>query len=87
MPGGLDFAGYRKTGGYKLLERCRSGGHTHDEIIAIMEASGLRGLGGAGAYICGEESAMMDASICGLGQAAPNPLPCHFKFFPEDIPD
>jgi formate dehydrogenase len=28
---------------------------------------------------------MMDASICGLGQAAPNPLLSVFKFFPEDV--
>lgn len=29
---------------------------------------------------------MMDASICGLGQAAPNPLLCLIKYFPDDIP-
>ncbi len=29
--------------------------------------------------------AMRDASICGLGQAAPNPLQCVFKYFPEDL--
>lgn len=29
--------------------------------------------------------AMMDASICGLGQAAPNPLLSVLKHFPEDI--
>jgi formate dehydrogenase len=28
---------------------------------------------------------MADASICGLGQAAPNPVKCVFKFFPEDL--
>jgi formate dehydrogenase len=28
---------------------------------------------------------MRDASICGLGQAAPNPVDCVFKFFPEDL--
>lgn len=28
---------------------------------------------------------MADASICGLGQAAPNPLRCVLKFFPEDL--
>ncbi len=28
---------------------------------------------------------MADASICGLGQAAPNPLRSVFKFFPEDL--
>ncbi|MGH6768122.1 MAG: NAD(P)H-dependent oxidoreductase subunit E [Xanthobacteraceae bacterium] len=28
---------------------------------------------------------MRDASICGLGQAAPNPLLCVLKFFPEDL--
>ncbi len=29
---------------------------------------------------------MADASICGLGQAAPNPLNCLFKHFKEDVP-
>ena len=29
---------------------------------------------------------MMDASICGLGQAAPNPILTLFKYFPEDVP-
>ncbi|MCZ6763835.1 MAG: NAD(P)H-dependent oxidoreductase subunit E, partial [Alphaproteobacteria bacterium] len=29
---------------------------------------------------------MRDASICGLGQAAPNPLDCVLDHFPEDIP-
>ncbi len=30
-------------------------------------------------------AAMRDASICGLGQAAPNPLLCVLKYFPEDL--
>jgi formate dehydrogenase len=28
---------------------------------------------------------MTDASICGLGQAAPNPVRCVQKYFPEEI--
>ncbi len=28
---------------------------------------------------------MRDASICGLGQAAPNPLLCMLKYFPEEL--
>ena len=31
--------------------------------------------------------AMEDASICGLGQAAPNPLRCAIKYFPEEFHD
>lgn len=30
-------------------------------------------------------SVMSDASICGLGQAAPNPLRCAIKYFPEEF--
>ncbi|MDC9728118.1 MAG: NAD(P)H-dependent oxidoreductase subunit E [Methyloprofundus sp.] len=30
-------------------------------------------------------SVMIDASICGLGQAAPNPLRCAIKYFPQEI--
>ena len=29
--------------------------------------------------------AMADASICGLGQAAPNPIKSVLKFFSEDL--
>jgi formate dehydrogenase len=29
--------------------------------------------------------AMADASICGLGQAAPNPIACVFKYFPQEL--
>ena len=29
--------------------------------------------------------AMIDASICGLGQAAPNPVACVFKYFPHEV--
>ena len=28
---------------------------------------------------------MRDASICGLGQAAPNPLLCVLKYFPDEL--
>jgi formate dehydrogenase len=28
---------------------------------------------------------MVDASICGLGQAAPNPMRCVIKYFPEEL--
>ncbi|HEX2390324.1 MAG TPA: NADH-ubiquinone oxidoreductase-F iron-sulfur binding region domain-containing protein, partial [Casimicrobiaceae bacterium] len=30
-------------------------------------------------------AAMADASICGLGQAAPNPIACVFKYFPDEL--
>jgi formate dehydrogenase len=28
---------------------------------------------------------MMDASICGLGQAAPNPMQSVLKYFPDEV--
>jgi formate dehydrogenase len=28
---------------------------------------------------------MADASICGLGQAAPNPIQCVIKYFPHEL--
>lgn len=30
-------------------------------------------------------SVMIDASICGLGQAAPNPMQCVLKYFPQEV--
>jgi formate dehydrogenase len=44
----LDFAAYRKAGGYRLIADCLAGRRSRDEITKIMEDSGLRGLGGAG---------------------------------------
>jgi formate dehydrogenase len=44
----IDFAAYRKQGGYKLIADCLQGKHTRDGMTKIMEDSGLRGLGGAG---------------------------------------
>ena len=44
----LDFAAYKKQGGYQLIADCLSGKRTRDEVTKIMEDSALRGLGGAG---------------------------------------
>jgi NADH:ubiquinone oxidoreductase subunit F (NADH-binding)/NADH:ubiquinone oxidoreductase subunit E len=43
-----DFAAYRATGGYALLESCLSGARSRDDIIKTVSDAGLRGLGGAG---------------------------------------
>jgi NADH:ubiquinone oxidoreductase subunit F (NADH-binding) len=38
------------------------------------------------ASLLGELSQVMrDASICGLGQAAPNPVDCVIKYFPNEL--
>ena len=47
-PKHVDYAQYRKQGGYKLVADCLAGKRTRDAITKIMEDSGLRGLGGAG---------------------------------------
>ncbi len=39
---------YRAEGGYRLLAACREGARAVDEVIATLDAAGLRGLGGAG---------------------------------------
>jgi NADH:ubiquinone oxidoreductase subunit F (NADH-binding)/NADH:ubiquinone oxidoreductase subunit E len=41
-------AAYRAKGGYSVLESCRAGKLSFDEIIKDMTDAGLRGLGGAG---------------------------------------
>jgi formate dehydrogenase len=43
-----DYDAYRAQGGYQLLKQCVAGQRTREEISAAVEASGLRGLGGAG---------------------------------------
>jgi len=47
-PAYIDYAAYRAQGGYALARACLDGSKERDELIATMESSGLRGLGGAG---------------------------------------
>ena len=42
------YADYRRDGGYVLLRECVDGRHDVEQVIGKLEASGLRGLGGAG---------------------------------------
>ena len=44
----VDFASYRSTGGYRLLQSCMAGSRDVESVIETLESSGLRGLGGAG---------------------------------------
>ena len=46
--GYIGLSQYRASGGYQLLEQCFAGKRPVDDVVATMEASGLRGLGGAG---------------------------------------
>jgi formate dehydrogenase len=47
-PGHVDYAAYRASGGYALATACVAGARQAADVIAVMEDSGLRGLGGAG---------------------------------------
>jgi len=47
-PGHVDCATYQTSGGYALAASCVGGKRTAADVIAVMENSGLRGLGGAG---------------------------------------
>ena len=44
----IDLADYRASGGYRVLAECVSGARDVDSVIAELESSSLRGLGGAG---------------------------------------
>ena len=57
---------------------CRVG---TEKAVRLMERAGL------GQRRCSPSSrrAMTDASICGLGQAARNPLKCLMKYFPGGV--
>jgi len=44
----IDYAAYRANGGYALAADCIGGAKKREDVIAAMEDSGLRGLGGAG---------------------------------------
>ena len=47
-PAYVDYAAYRAKGGYALAKACIEGAKKREDVIAVMENSGLRGLGGAG---------------------------------------
>jgi formate dehydrogenase len=44
----IDYAAYRAAGGYALAASCIAGERRPADVVALMEDSGLRGLGGAG---------------------------------------
>ena len=48
LPSYRDLTAYRKEGGYRLLEACRSGRKPLEAVLKALEDSALRGLGGAG---------------------------------------
>ena len=47
-PHHVDYASYRAGGGYAIAASCATGERAGADVIALMEDSGLRGLGGAG---------------------------------------
>jgi formate dehydrogenase beta subunit len=47
-PRHIDYAAYRASGGYVLATECVTGKRKAADVMATMEDSGLRGLGGAG---------------------------------------
>src|SRR5216110_1566674 len=47
-PAYVDYAAYRAKGGYELAKACVDGEKKREDVIVVMENSGLRGLGGAG---------------------------------------
>jgi formate dehydrogenase len=47
-PPHVDYAAYRKAGGYRLATACTRGEKKREDIFTLLENAGLRGLGGAG---------------------------------------
>src|SRR5690606_11545261 len=47
-PAAIDYEAYREAGGYGTLRECLDGKRDVEAVIAELEASALRGLGGAG---------------------------------------
>jgi NADH:ubiquinone oxidoreductase subunit F (NADH-binding)/NADH:ubiquinone oxidoreductase subunit E len=48
LPDYVDYDAYVAQGGYKLLQRLRSGGLNKEDLLKALDDSSLRGLGGAG---------------------------------------
>ena len=47
-PAYVDYAAYLAKDGYALAKSCVEGARRREDVVAVMENSGLRGLGGAG---------------------------------------
>ncbi len=48
IPPHQDYDAYASAGGYRVLRQCREGKRAVEDVIAALEHSALRGLGGAG---------------------------------------
>ena len=48
LPSYIDYDAYREAGGYRGLDRLRSGELTIDTVLSVLDDGALRGLGGAG---------------------------------------
>lgn len=48
IPDYVSLEQYRESGGYALLRQCVAGERSREDVLGIMQNSGLRGLGGAG---------------------------------------
>ena len=48
LPGYIDYAAYVADGGYRLLQRLRSGELAKEDLLKALDDASLRGLGGAG---------------------------------------
>jgi formate dehydrogenase beta subunit len=48
VPDYIDYEAYRAAGGYRTLERLRSGQLAVDDVLKVLDDASLRGLGGAG---------------------------------------
>jgi NADH-quinone oxidoreductase subunit F len=65
---------------------CRVGTVRQEELLARLAAGTPRGGLDTELTLLGEIGMVArDASICGLGQAAPNPLLSVLKYFPEEL--
>ena len=65
---------------------CRVGTVRQEELLHRLATNRLNGSRDDEIHLFNEVAqAMRDASICGLGQAAPNPLMSVLKYFPDDL--
>ena len=44
----IDYDAYVAAGGYRLLERVRSGAMPIEDVLSVLDGTGIRGMGGAG---------------------------------------
>jgi NADH:ubiquinone oxidoreductase subunit F (NADH-binding) len=78
----------KKPIGYERDNKGAAGGSTRNEgRVGVAHTNSMKAKQWDKPLLQELSQGLMDASICGLGQAAPNPMLSVMKYFPKEVGD